>query len=184
MPKQFKSVVDLIKGVSGDSAFKEKALKKILGNKLSKFLFALRCKNGLTQKELAQKIGCTQGSISKVESADDDELSVKDLRNYAKALGFELEIGFRTKNTRYVDMVKFHAFQMQRYLHLMAEVADGDDAIEDGVKKFYREAQHNLDVIISKSFEKLEKSKVNKIDRAHGSDVHITGPVSAEMAGV
>ena len=97
MAKQFKNVTDLITGLSEDENFKKDAIKHISENGLGKFLAFLRCEHRLTQEEMAQKIGCTQGRISKIESAKDDSLSIRDIIDYGNALGIELEIGFRSK---------------------------------------------------------------------------------------
>jgi transcriptional regulator with XRE-family HTH domain len=185
MAKQYKSVEELINDLSEDDAFKRKVSAKLAANKLSKLLSAIRCKNNLTQKQLAEKIGCWQGTISKIESSDDDDLSIKDLRNYAKALGLGLAISFPEKKTvRYTDRVKFHALQMQRYLQMIADTAKGDAAIVAGAEDFHVEALYNVNKLILESMAKIEKTKVNKIDRTQSSDILITGSVSAEMAGV
>ncbi|MEI8013015.1 MAG: helix-turn-helix transcriptional regulator [Candidatus Omnitrophota bacterium] len=180
MAKQFKNVADLIKGVSEGDDFKKEAVKKISENGLGKFLAFLRCDHRLTQGELAAKMGCSQGRISKIESANDDKLSIKDFLDYGKALGLELEVGFRSKNTRYVDMVKFHAFQMQKYLTLIADLANEDAALEAGVLNFHVEALVNARRMILDSMAKVEKSRVNRIIKSIPGQVHISGPVQHE----
>lgn len=106
MAKQFKNVADLITGLSEDENFKKNAVKQISENGLGKFLAFLRCEHRLTQGELAEKIGCTQGRISKIESAKDENLSIKDFIDYGNALGLELEMGFRSKKMRWVEALK------------------------------------------------------------------------------
>jgi len=180
MAKQFKNVNDLIKGLSEDENFKKEAIKQISENRLGKFLSFLRCEHRMTQKELADKIGCSQGRVSKVESAKDDSLSIKDFIDYGNALGLELEIGFRSKKMKWVDMVKYHAFQMQRYLNNMVQIAKEDKAIETGVLDFHLEALKNVPRMILDSMVRLPQAKFNKpVDRSK-SKVHVSGPIQAQ----
>ena len=52
-----------------------------------------RKRSGLTQAELAEKIGTTQSAIARLESISSSHSpSVNTLQKYAKALGFRLQI--------------------------------------------------------------------------------------------
>ena len=181
MAKQFKSVTDLITGLSEDENFKKNAVKQISENGLGKFLAFLRCEHRLTQHEIAAKIGCTQGRVSKIESAKDNSLSIRDFIDYGNALGFELEIGYRNKKMRWVDMVKYHAFQMQKYLNRMVEVAKEDKAIEVGVLGFHLEALKNVPRMILDSMSKLPQSPFNKLVDGSKAKIHISGTIQPEI---
>ena len=180
MAKQFKNVTDLIKGISEDENFKKNAVKQISENGLGKFLAFLRCEHRLTQHGIAEKIGCTQGRVSKIESAKDDSLSIRDFIDYGNALGLELEIGYRPKKMTWVDMVKYHAFNMQTYLNRMVEVAKEDKAIEAGVLDFHLEALKNVPTMILESMSKLPRSPFNKVVDGTKGKVHISGPIQSE----
>ena len=180
MDKNYKNVSDLIKNLSEDENFKKDALNKIEKHKLAKFLFFLRCEHRLTQKELADKIQCTQGKVSKIESSNDDELSIKDFLDYGKALGLQLEIGFREKNVTYADMVKHHAFAIQHYLQLLAGLAKEDEQITKGVSDFHLEALINMNKIILDSALSLQKLGLNKGSKAPSGSVHIAGTIEQQ----
>jgi predicted transcriptional regulator len=45
----------------------------------------------LTQEQIAERMGVTQGQVSKIESAD-DAIEVRTLRAYAEAIGATLEV--------------------------------------------------------------------------------------------
>ena len=179
MGKQYKTVSDMVKSISEDEKFKNDALRDFSVKGLGKFLFYLRCSHKLTQKEMSEKIDCSQARISKIESSKDEELSIKDFQDYGKALGLQLEIGYRNKNMKYVDMVKFHAFQIQHYLKLLAELAKEDEQMEKGVVDFHFEALINTNKIILESAMKLAKSglKIHKAMEHTRGEVHISGPV-------
>ena len=179
MGKTYKTVSDLIKNISEDENFKKEAINKIEKNKLAKFLFFLRCEHRLTQKELADKLGCSQARISKIESSDDDELSMKDFLDYGKVLGLQLEVGFRDKNVKFADMVKFHAFRIQYYLQKLAGLAKEDEQIKKGVADFHLEALLNVNKIILDSVLGLEKSGINKGIGSSGA-VHISGSIEQQ----
>lgn len=177
MAKQFKNVSGLIKNLSENEDFKKDAIEQISENSLGKFLSFLRCDHKLTQKGLAEKIGCTQGRISKIESAKDENLSIKDFIEYGNSLGLELEIGYRSKKMRWIDMVKYHAFKMQKYLNLMVEVAKEDEAMETGVLDFHVETLRNVPRMILDSMAKIKKLQFNKYVKSPKEKIHISGPI-------
>jgi transcriptional regulator with XRE-family HTH domain len=181
MAKQFKNVNDLIKGLSEDENFKKEAIKQISENRLGKFLSFLRCEHRMTQKELAEKIGCSQGRISKIEAAKDDSLSIKDFIDYGNAFGLELEIGFRSKNMKWVDMVKYHAFQMQGYLNKIVQVAKEDKALEEGALDFCFETLKNVPILILNTMSKLPNARFNKPVDGAKAKIHISGLIQPKQ---
>ena len=62
--------------------------------RLGRLLFRHRCEAGLSQKELADRLGATQGTISKLEDRADRHMRVGDLTRYASALGLGVELIF------------------------------------------------------------------------------------------
>jgi len=178
MEKKFNNVENMIKGLSTGEGFKNDSLKLIRGKRLSKFLFFLRCTSNLTQKELADKLECTQSRISKIESADDESLSIKDLMDYAKVLDLQLEIGYRKKSAKIVDLIKYHAFKIDGYLKKLTNLAKEkrDTPIADGVTKFCMEALVNISHLIVThlvSLKKLEKGTIGK----EKETIHISPPI-------
>lgn len=57
-----------------------------------------RKKAGLSQKELADRIGTTQSAVSRLESTEYEGHSLTILERVAEALDLKLEIGFRPKS--------------------------------------------------------------------------------------
>ena len=57
-------------------------------------LFAIRSQAGLTQKELAARVGTTHSVISRLEDDDYEGHSMSMLRRIARALGKRVEIRF------------------------------------------------------------------------------------------
>ncbi|MFT7637556.1 MAG: transcriptional regulator with XRE-family HTH domain [Candidatus Omnitrophota bacterium] len=172
----YKSVSEMIKDELDDDSFKELLLADLGNKRLSKLLFLLRCQKNLTQKQLSKLVGCTQGKISKIESASDADLSVKDLLDYSKALDLQLEIGYRHKSVKLVDLIKYHVFKIKEYLDRLAKLAKDDASLTEGVGRFYLEAFVNLNNIVSESFSSLKLKKAKAL-KDHDT-IHITAPLA------
>lgn len=172
---KYKNVLEMVKSISKDGAFKELAEKEIKGKTLSKFLFYLRCDHHLSQKQLAEKIGCSQSRISKIEGAFDKDLTIQDFLDYAKALNLHLEIGYRHPSVRIVDLIKYHAFKIKAYLNQLNHLAKEDEALKESIGKFHIEALFNIGKIISDSLSRLDfKLKDQKRDP---DTIHISAPL-------
>ena len=61
---------------------------------LISYLITMREKSGLTQNEVAEKMGTKSPNISRLESGRSNP-SLKTLMNYAQACGFKLNLGFK-----------------------------------------------------------------------------------------
>lgn len=98
MRKSYKSVQEMVRGVSDDPSFKIQAEKAITERSLSRVLLVLRNAAGLTQAEMADKMQCTQGRISKLEMAAQRSIRIGDLLDYARALDLNFCISFERKS--------------------------------------------------------------------------------------
>jgi transcriptional regulator with XRE-family HTH domain len=144
MEKQYSSVADMLNAVSDDKKFNEAVKKEIQTRRLAKTLFAMRCEAGLTQQELAAKLKCTQGKVSKIEHSLDMDISIGDLVRYTSALNMNMEIGFFDNRLTMVDKAKHHLCTLKSYINKMIEMSRGDAVMEQGAEKFAREALTNI----------------------------------------
>lgn len=69
-----------------------KSLREIYREILEYKLKELRKQQGLTQQQLADKLGITQNRISKLEKLDLDRAELQTIRSYINALGGELSL--------------------------------------------------------------------------------------------
>ena len=76
-------------------------------------IYALRTRAGLSQKELAERIGTTQFAISRLEDADYEGHSLSMLRRIAQTLGGRVEVNF-AQQERSVE-----PFVFRRLLHFL-----------------------------------------------------------------
>jgi transcriptional regulator with XRE-family HTH domain len=161
MGKRYKSVSEMVRRLSEDTDFVEAFEREVADKTLAKCLFAMRCAKGLTQKEMAARLGCTQGRVSKLENARVDAIRVSDLVAYAQALGLTMSISFHKEVTA-AESVKYHAFQIKNLLDHLAELAHRDDEIFEGVKGFYAEYLVNILRLFEQSADKLPKKRAPK----------------------
>jgi transcriptional regulator with XRE-family HTH domain len=156
MAKQYTSVTEMVKDISEDADFSESFSEEVAERRVAKMLFTLRCAQGVTQKEMAERLGCTQSRVSKLENATLDNLRVGDLMAYAKEFDLCLSLGFHPRMTA-VEKVKFHAIEIKKNLDFLVSLAHKDDEILKGVKDFFGEALFNLLNFVQISAKKLPK---------------------------
>ncbi|NHQ59518.1 helix-turn-helix transcriptional regulator [Chlorobium sp. BLA1] len=119
-------------------------VKLLNSRKLAKTLFALRCKAGLTQKELAAKTGLTQSKVSKIEHSQDITLTIGDILQFCEGLNVQLHLGLMPEGLPLVNKVKFHWVELQKHLVTIREISKGDSAMENAARDFTYEAAHNI----------------------------------------
>jgi transcriptional regulator with XRE-family HTH domain len=98
-------------------------------------LVATRIKRGLSQKDIAQRMECTQSRISKLEHGLDSTTSVGDLRAYAQAIGLDVALLFVRKQTKLADLVKVHTLMIRRAFDRMQALAATDESMKKGVQQ-------------------------------------------------
>jgi len=75
-----------------DDEFEEGVAKERANMEIARKIYDLRKKSGLTQKELAKRVGTTASVISRLEDADYEGHSLSMLRRVAAAMGKRVEI--------------------------------------------------------------------------------------------
>lgn len=66
MSEQFTGIVDVVKEFIDAKALRERFEKEISDKRVAKTLFAIRSRAGKTQGEMAERLGCSQGTVSKL----------------------------------------------------------------------------------------------------------------------
>lgn len=174
MGKKYNTVLEMVNEISADKNFNKSLEKEIKGKQISKTLFTMRCKRGLTQSQLSEKTRFSQGKISKIERAFDTDLTVKDLAAYCSALNMRVEIGFSDMRMTMVDQVKYHFFKLKNLLDEMRNLAKGDKSMEEGVKKFTEEAFVNISFGLLDCLRKVHFKEEKK------SPIHVSNPINLE----
>lgn len=181
MRKQFANVSQMVEALAENPKFVEATKSDAAERELVSRLFALRCAKGVSQEEMAKHLGCTQGRVSKLESAVDRRLRLGDVSNYASALGMELRIVLAPKSTTIADEVKYHWASVRRLLDSMVDLAREDHTIAGGISKFFGEAAVNFLGAILQSTAKLKRrtKSDDRIPVEVVSDEEVASPSSS-----
>ena len=126
MNKTYNNVAGMLKGIGVESSFVKDVEKEIASHSIARTLSGLRCKEGLNQKELAQKMGVSQSKVSRIEGAKDLDICMGDMITYTKALNFNIEIGIRPSKRSCIERIKYYAFKTQEALNKLIHIAKGD----------------------------------------------------------
>ncbi len=87
--------LEILDAVTGDDTALREAIEEATVNAMvAQAIYDVRTEAGLTQSQLAERIGSTQPVISQLEDADYDGHSLSMLRRIADALNQRIEIRF------------------------------------------------------------------------------------------
>lgn len=158
LDKSFSSVTELLKDSGVENELLD-AVQDVRLQQVANALAKMRVAKGLTQKQMATVIGCTQGRISKLETGRDEDLTLKDLLDYARTTGTAFQIAFGPKMTL-ADQIKFHVCALRPLLDELLKIAkDGDDGIIAGIKSFLDKMIFDLGSIIGHCMLSLPKTQ-------------------------
>jgi transcriptional regulator with XRE-family HTH domain len=141
--RRYGSVDDFMASEGMPKDIIEKVDKLRKDSRIALQLALLRQESGLTQEEMAARMGVTQSAISKLESGTDDELKLHEIAEYAKATKERICILFG-KPMNHVESVKLHAFAIKKRLEELAKIANQDEELEVQIKAFFGEAFFNI----------------------------------------
>ena len=121
-----------------------------------------RARKGMTQKDIATKIGTSVSKVSIFEASNDDDLRIGDAKDYLNALDLEASIAFFDKSMPTTSQIKHYIFEIEKLLtHLtsIAKTCDDDRQIVDGISRFRGEVLYNFIIkymMSGKDFPKLK----------------------------
>jgi transcriptional regulator with XRE-family HTH domain len=123
---------------------------------------------GLTQQQMADKLGKTQSAISKLESSEDRDITLQEIVEYAGVAGitFSMMIGQRPNH---IAMVKYHALGIRDHLSALAKEAHRNKEVEQAIKGFFGEAFFNILTILDECMDEMPKRgvqfRISKVSR-------------------
>lgn len=159
MGKKYKSVSDLIKSMDLPKEQKQQQVDYINQRRLSRLLTVMRVQQGMNQREAAEKCGCSQSKISKLEYKEDRKITIGELLDYSDALDLEMSVVFLPKKMKIVDRVKLHALQIEQLLQRLVKLSKGDRQMEKAVTAFHNECLVNMFSIIGRSKKSIRTRK-------------------------
>jgi len=157
--KTHNSVIEMLEQTGTSREVIDSVRERMQKRQLVKALSVLRNVLGLSQTEVAQRIGCTQAKISKLESGMDAGVKIGDLDSYATALGIAFQIRFMKSGESGADKIKYHICSAMDILHQLAALTGEDDDIHEGVSGFFVEAVENTAAMFKLCLAELERNK-------------------------
>ncbi len=159
MSTTFTSVKDLLKA-TGTKEHVREFDELMRCTNVVREMIQIRIKAGLTQKDLAERMQVSQGTISKIENSVDCDISLGELTSYAAycKAKFTLRVG---PPISLVQSVKEHALALKSDLDKLAAVAcenEDDYHIPKKISEFFNEAGFNLMSFLVDAAEKLPRS--------------------------
>ena len=155
-PKRFASVRDLVKSTAANQEQVHDFDRFLADTVLVRALLRARAEAGLTQADVAERMGHTQSAVSKLEKSSDGQLTIREIAGYLAATGGRIGIGIGKPTTR-VERIKGLAIGLKRELEALAQVSStsDDDALRQSIKTFFGEAWFNLFLILCDTTAKL-----------------------------
>jgi transcriptional regulator with XRE-family HTH domain len=152
--KRYASVTDLVRDTT-DTAFAEEFEKHLADRRLVRALAVLRGARGLSQVQLAAKLGCGQSKISKMESSADADLNFGDILRYVDAMDRTLLITLTPPIHTGRERICYHTACIKRALEELERLASDDKSSSMGVARFAIKTIANLVRMIEESIGNL-----------------------------
>ena len=157
--KTYTSVLDMVKSiVPEEKEFHDSLAQSIKETSLSRTLMLMRNSAGMSQAEMAKKMECSQGTISKIEHSANADVTIGEMLAYAKALNLNLSIAFHPSMNA-AQAMDFHAKEIEKHMTMLATLAHQDKVIEHGIRAHFKKFQNRMMDIISGCCEKLPAHK-------------------------
>ncbi len=94
MGKPYKNIKELLRGEYPDEPeLVESFVKTDEKEQLANTLWMMRTRRGVTQAEVAERMGITQSAVAKLEDRG-DSVKMSDVASYAEALGYAVQLKF------------------------------------------------------------------------------------------
>ena len=168
--KRFGNVAQMLKARAVSTEVQESFREMANDTEITRHLACMRSFAGLTQEQMAERLGVTQSCISKWESGLDEELTMKVLTDYTRATESRLGICLG-KPLTHVEAVKACAFGLRDKLRELASIAKNNADLEQSIQAFFGEAFFNLLNIFEKCQKEMPGSEDFEI-RIHVAEGH------------
>jgi transcriptional regulator with XRE-family HTH domain len=185
MKARYESAAEAAAALCGDAGVAEAVTAHARECALVTMLIGMRVAKGMTQTDVARKMGVHPSTVSKLEASADDWLRIAEVVRYARALGMGASLSFEDPALPAAERIKDAVFEIHRRLNDLAALAKSvgeDKAITDKISQFYGEVLFNFLLKFRDSHERLQT--VLRLDGQHeaanASETPVQGPANAE----
>jgi transcriptional regulator with XRE-family HTH domain len=147
--KRYRTVSEMLED-TGTSPEIVDSVKEVESQDLVPLLTGIRVARGLTQKQVAELIGCSQGRISKLEQSRDLDLRIADVIDYLGAVDGSIWLTIGPKPL--AEHIKLHVRALRQLLEELVALSGDDPSINQGINHF-------LDEILVETGQRLESAK-------------------------
>jgi transcriptional regulator with XRE-family HTH domain len=144
--KGYASVEEMVRDLSSDDdAFAGGVCREIAARNIINHLMAMRATQGLSQKDIAERMGCSQSRVSKLENGKDDDLRIGDFHCYAEALGFQLLVLLGKKGQPPIaERIRYHTSALQDLFVELEGLVRDDASMQRGMWKLVLDSLRSL----------------------------------------
>jgi transcriptional regulator with XRE-family HTH domain len=146
-PKSYDPISKLAGEISERPEAADRVEALIRDSWMVRMMLKNRNRVGITQREIARRMGCSPSRISKIESGTDHRLGWVEVHSYFNALGINLSIMLDQPSLPAATRIKQHVFAVAEQLEALTILAgqlDDDRELCGGIDKFYREVLFNF----------------------------------------
>ena len=137
----------VIAELCGNDAIVNDVEENISKTKFVSSLEEIRVRKGMTQKDVATKMGISVSKVSRFEASADDDLRIGDVKAYLQAIETDVSVALFDKSMPATNQIKHYVFEIERLLRHLTSIAKecGDDSsIVDGISRFRGEVLYNF----------------------------------------
>lgn len=152
--RRYSSVETMLQGESAAKETLTRFTELTDATRVTRVLAQIRAAHGLTQKEMGEQIGLTQGAISKLEAGRDEDLKLSEICAYSKVLNERIGVVFGRPLhhveaiTAYLNLMRFHMLEL-------AKIASNDAEMDNRMNKFFGDALFSMMELMSSVCERL-----------------------------
>lgn len=161
--RKYATMKALLGGESVSQAVRDKYMEYAAETVVALQLSKLRQAAGITQEEMSKHLGVTQGTISKLETGPDKDITLHEIREYARVTDQRIGVMFG-KKLSHTEAIKIHARGLKDRLDALAEIANQNDELQREIKGFFGEAFFNLFNILASCSDKLPSGDDDDIE--------------------
>lgn len=159
MADTYKTAAGMAASILGEDAG-QRVADLSAGKQIITALVSIRLGKGLTQKDVAERMGCAASTVSKLEAGTDAELRWSEIGNYSRAIGIQSTLVLDNPALPVTSRIKHRVIEIGDLLDEIVELAqsvDDDPEIIESIHDFYKELSFNFFVRYERSKDRLPR---------------------------
>jgi len=141
------NMADIVADLTDDPSMADAYRQHVAATRIISDLVAVRCHQGLSQREVARKMGVNASAVSRFEDEPDEELKLGFLARYAESVGLHATLLLDDGRQTDAERIKSCVFTIHNELKKLTDIArkhPDDKSLCDGITKFQAEVLINF----------------------------------------